>query len=374
MQLDNLAVVPPLSKSEIQQELEGLISTDRPRSDLFENFTGGSTGQPLRLFLDRARRESRTGATMRHDAWAGRHMGNRVALVWGAPLDRPPSSLRGRVRQWFEGRQLWLNTGSLDLSDFRKFNESLIKFEPEIILGYANSLALFANFLKENGLRTCSPKGIITSAEVLSDEARTVIQETFHSPVFNRYGCREFSVIASECEEHSGLHIMAEGLYVEIVDGAGQPVAAGEIGDILVTDLLNFGMPLVRYQIGDRGSWAVGVCPCGRSLPRLQSIAGRVTDFVVGSDQRLILGVFLATYVIAQTAIVGPCTDCSVASWSHSISRVPWSWIQFYNPHPRFLFSAMRKHVGALEMEMEIVDDIQPESSGKLLFCKSELR
>ena len=190
---------------------------------------------------------------MRHDEWAGRRLGDRVALIWGAPTDFSSSTLKSRLRQWFEGPQLWLNTGRLCVDEFAEFNRRLRDFRPTIILGYANSLALFARFLSENERPTCSPKAIISSAEILSEEARAAIQLVFGCPVFNRYGCREVSVVASECEQHQGLHIMAEGLYVEIVDRNGHPVTEGEVGDILVTDLLNYGMPLIRYRIGDRG-------------------------------------------------------------------------------------------------------------------------
>src|SRR5207248_7261417 len=109
---------------------------------------------------------------------------------------------------------------------------------------------------------------------------------------------------ASECSEHSGLHVMSEGLYLEIETPNG-PAAPGEMGAVLVTDLLNGAMPLIRYRIGDMAAWADGPCPCGRGLPRLGRVAGRVTDFLVGCDGRLVSGVFLATYVVAQRPSLG---------------------------------------------------------------------
>lgn len=370
--LKQFSVIPPLTKSEIQNHVESLIASNWPRKDLIENFTGGSTGQPLRLLHDRARHESRTGATMRHDAWAGRRWGDRVALFWGAPVDAPIATYRYRIRRWLAGQQLWLNTGNLKVDDFPKFNEELKEFQPAVIIAYANSLALFARFLKENKLAACAPRGIITSAEILTEESRELIQDVFGCPVFNRYGCREVSVIASECERHDGLHIMAEGLYVEVVDPNGQPVAEGETGDILVTDLLNYAMPLIRYRIGDRGSWVTGECACGRGLPRLKSIAGRVTDFVVGSDRQLVSGVFLATYVIAQRPSLGR-VQIIQSRLGHVHFRVcPGSGFDLETDR-NYLFTEMRKHVGPLEMGLELVDEIPPERSGKLLFCKSEI-
>ncbi|MDP9179468.1 MAG: phenylacetate--CoA ligase family protein, partial [Gemmatimonadota bacterium] len=99
--------------------------------------------------------------------------------------------------------------------------------------------------------------------------------------VFNRYGCREVGDIAHECGSHNGLHLNAEFIHIEIVDGAGNPCKPGETGDILVTCLENYGMPLIRYAIGDRGSWATrSVCPCGRGLPMLDTVEGRSLDVV----------------------------------------------------------------------------------------------
>ena len=139
---------------------------------------------------------------------------------------------------------------------------------------------------------------------MLENGDRALLEEVFGCPVFNRYGCREVSVMASECPAHCGLHVMAEGLYLEIETPNG-PAAPGEMGAILVTDLLNGAMPLIRYRIGDLAAWAEGPCPCGRGLPRLRSVAGRVTDFLVGADGRLVSGVFLATYVVAQRPSLG---------------------------------------------------------------------
>src|SRR5262249_36293897 len=158
---------------------------------------------------------------------------------------------------------------------------------------YARSAVLFARYLEERGRTAYRPHSLITSAEVLEEEDRAVLERVFGCEVFNRYGCREVSVVASECEAHSGLHTMAEGLYIEI-DIGGRPAAPGQTGGILVTDLLNGAMPLIRYRIGDLGAWADGPCPCGRGLPRLRNVAGRVTDFLVGCDGRLVSGVYLA--------------------------------------------------------------------------------
>ncbi len=213
---------------------------------------------------------------------------------------------------------------------------------------------------------------MITSAEVLEAADRELLESVFGCPVFNRYGCREVSVIASECPSHRGLHVMAEGLYVEIETPDG-PAAPGQVGSILVTDLLNPAMPLIRYRIGDMGSWAPGVCPCGRHLPRLEHVAGRVTDFLVGCTGQLVSGVFLATYVVAQRPSLG-----QVQIHQRRAGHLTWK----LRPGPGFdadadadyLRRATREHLGSgATADIEPVREFPPSPSGKFLFSQSSV-
>ena len=131
------------------------------------------------------------------------------------------------------------------------FCERLREYQPQFVLAYANTLALFARFVRKAGLTPMRPKAIICSGEFLTAESRELIESTFGCPVFNRYGSREFSVIASECDQHTGMHVNAENLLVEVVVN-GVP-SIGQEGEIVVTDLRNRAMPLIRYQTRDDG-------------------------------------------------------------------------------------------------------------------------
>ena len=186
---------------------------------------------------------------------------------------------------------MWLDAGCLTEERMLEFHQELHRYRPRIIQAYARAVVMFARFLQAAGLTAHQPHSIVTSAEILEKEDRDLLEQVFSCPVYNRYGCREVSVLASECSAHSGLHVMAEGLYLEIETPNG-PAAPGEMGAVLVTDLLNGAMPLIRYRIGDMAAWADGPCPCGRGLPRLERVAGRVTDFLIGADGRLVSGVY----------------------------------------------------------------------------------
>jgi phenylacetate-CoA ligase len=291
-------------------------------------------------------------------------------VVWGAPRDRPADAWRSRLRDAVLREPLWLDAGLLTEERMRHFHSELHRYRPRIVRAYAGALALFARFLQSRGLEAYRPHSIITSAEVLEDADRSLMETTFGCRVFNRYGCREVSVVASECPAHSGLHVMAEGLYVEIETAHG-PAAPGEVGAVLITDLLNGAMPLIRYRVGDMAAWADGDCPCGRGLPRLTKVAGRVTDFLVGADGRLVSGVFLATYVVAQRPSLGQVQIVQSQAGAVTYRIRPG---RYFDPvaDVAYLRRATREHLGAEALvEWELANDLPPEPSGKFLFSRS---
>ena len=367
---DDLRALPILEKRDIQEQGDDMVARNWPRGDLIRNQTGGSTGTPVSFYLSKARKCSRAAATLRHNRWAGWRIGDRAAVIWGAPQDRPPDSRRARLRGALLREPLWLDTGNVTEASLAAFHTELLRYRPRIIQAYARSAVLFARYAQASGLTPHRPHAIVTSAEVLEDDERRLLEDVFGCPVYNRYGCREVSVVASECAAHSGLHVMAEGLYVEIETPNGA-AAPGEMGSILVTDLLNLAMPLIRYRIGDLGAWASGVCSCGRGLPRLERVAGRVTDFLVGDDGRLVSGVFLATYVVAQRPSLG-----QVQIRQHEAGALT------YRIKPgrdfnstgdlEYLRSTTRRYLGErMRIDSELVQELSPEPSGKFLFSRS---
>ena len=138
---------------------------------------------------------------------------------------------------------------------------------------------------------------MISSAQVLPSQSREVIEQQFDCGVFDKYGAREFSGIAYECEAHIGHHVVAENYIVEIIKD-GRPVKPGEVGEVAITDLNNHCMPFIRYRIGDLAT-AMDPdehCPCGRGLPRIGSIEGRVQSIILGANGRYLLGTFFSHF------------------------------------------------------------------------------
>ncbi len=371
--LEDLAQFPVLTKADIQNHRDSLLAEGFPPDQMFLDHTGGSTGRPISYYQSLDVDLSRKAFTRRHNTWAGYRVGDKAAWVWGASRDLPPPTWKSRLRRAILDRSIYLDTGHFTDEKMLAFNEKMKKFRPKIIHAYARALAHLARFFKDHDLAAYQPHSIITSAEVLDPTDRNVIEEVFGCPVFNRYGCREVGVLASECHEHSGLHTTAEGLYIEVV--AGDRLARpGEVGKVLVTDLLNFAMPLVRYEIGDMAAFEPEPCPCGRGLPRLKNVAGRVTDFVVGSDGRLVSGVFLATYVVAKRPTLGQVQIHQDVAGELTYKIAPSQGTSTAEADLEFLRASTKKYLGdATRVDFQFVEEIASETSGKFMFCRSSV-
>jgi phenylacetate-CoA ligase len=288
----DLAKLPVLGKEQIRNELVHHLSEGFERDKTVHKRTGGSTGVPIHIYMDFEAASFKKAAAERHDGWAKRAPGDSIGAVWGDTDG--PQPWRTRLRSALTDRAFYLDTLKFDQEHIEAFLARLVKIRPPVLMGHAHSVFRLAEYVRDHGISRISFDGIITTAMVLTDVERKVIEEVFQSPVFNRYGCEELSIIASECEEHTGMHIFSEGLYLECLgDDSSVP------RKLIITDLANVAMPLIRYEIGDCGILATGQCPCGRGLPRLLEVSGRTADFLYNPDGVPIFGIsILDTFVI----------------------------------------------------------------------------
>jgi phenylacetate-CoA ligase len=290
---EDLRLLPVLTKRDIQDHQDLLVSSNVPPNKRQQNQTGGSTGSPLQFLVDVERFDSRMASTVRHNSWAGLRIGDWYAHPWGSRFDVGDTPDPNPAwRQKFLYRNLSLHTAAVSEEAMMRFVEVLRRYRPKYMVAYAQSAVLFAEFCTANNIHDISFESMIVSAEMLLPGKRAILEETFRGKVFDRYGCREVSVIASECEYHSGLHVNADALIVEVEPAPNLPAGMGRV---LVTDLLNRSMPLIRYEIGDLASLDTDMhCPCGRSLPLIGKIQGRTSDFLRLPSGRMIAGPSLA--------------------------------------------------------------------------------
>jgi phenylacetate-CoA ligase len=285
--LDDFARLPPLTRQEIADHRIELCSTSY-QGKLLPHATGGSSGQPTRFFRTYESYDWRTAAKDRVYEWSGWRLGQRSVYLWGAPIGSVP-----RIQAWkarsYEAihRQLVFNTFSQSEELWERIYAAIWRFRPVLAVGYVSSLEQFATYLWSTGRALPPLRAVIAAAEPVFPAARRSIEAGFRAPLFNTYGSREFMSIAGECERHDGLHVNAENLIVETIGSPGL-----RDGEILVTDLHNYGMPFLRYAIGDLGALSHGACACGRGLPRLSAIEGRVLDMLRTGDGRKVPGEF----------------------------------------------------------------------------------
>jgi phenylacetate-CoA ligase len=294
----------PIIDGEIVRAQRLRLRAFLPGMRLIAKSTGGSSGAPVHFDLDTESNERRTAAWHRGYSWAGAAPGTKQLYLWGVALGQRP-----RWKEWKDclynrlQRRFVLN--SFDLTEERvpDFLRQLNRYRPDVLVAYTNPLYVFARSLDEHGIQPFSPRALVVGAEKLHPFQRTLIERVFRAPVFETYGSREFMLIGAECERHEGLHLTMENLLVEVLDNEGRPTIAGEEGNVVITDLYNYGMPFIRYANGDRAIAGWGTCSCGRGLPLLRSVVGRRLDVLETADGRLIPGEFFPHLVKDYPAI-----------------------------------------------------------------------
>jgi phenylacetate-CoA ligase len=370
---DDIRAVPIMTKADLRAHQDDLLSDPYRGAQLERKKTSGSTGVSVEVLVDEAAQEFKRACVLRSDEWSGWRLGERIAAIWGNPQIR--TDWKGRLRRaLLERNYAYLDTLKMDETAMSDFADALLRKPPSLLFGHAHSLHLFAAYLraKRRGA-TIRPRGIISSCMVLHDWERRTIEEVFQCPVTNRYGCEEVSLIACECERHDGLHVNADGIYLEVLRPDGEPCAAGEPGMIVVTDLANRAMPMIRYQVGDMGVLSDRRCAGGRGLPLLERIEGRVADYVVTPRGELISGISLtenfAVMVpgLAQLQIVQEEVDRFLFRvvkapefGERSLETIRRLVVERFGPEVRY--------------QCEYVDRIPQEPSGKYRFCISKVK
>jgi phenylacetate-CoA ligase len=169
----------------------------------------------------------------------------------------------------------------------RVFAEMLVRWQPMMFRAYASALSLFAEYIREKRITGIRPKLIETTAEKVSEQQRQLLEDVFQCPVADWYTARELGTIAFQCPS-GGLHI-SETRYLEVIAN-GKPAQPNQLGEVAITSTHQLAMPLIRYKLGDMAIFQSEPCPCGRGLPSLQEVVGRVQDFLVTADGRFVHG------------------------------------------------------------------------------------
>lgn len=279
--LDDLEKVPFLTKGDIKNNIDRLISKDRKRR-LTRYATSGSTGHPLIFYLSNERIAANKAAYLILYGWWGLEIGDREVVLWGSSHDILAYSVLKKMRDRLLRTHL-LPAFRLGERDMYKYISFIQKYRPKDIFGYAHSIYLLTRFANNRNLKLddIGIRVVFTTAELLHDFQRELIEKVFGCHVSNCYGGRESGLIAFECPK-GNMHLNPN-IVTEFIKN-GSRVAPGEIGEITITDPDSYGMPFIRYRTGDEGILGeAGQCACGKNFPVIKKIVGRDTDYVVNS-------------------------------------------------------------------------------------------
>ena len=279
--------LPMLDRKDLQADFSTLRSSAVPTSHgkVVEGQSSGSTGTPVRFLGTAATQLFWEVLTLREHLWQRRDFAGKLAAIrikvedahfpdWGAPvatISRSGPAATLSIRTDVAAQLDWLR-----------------REDPDYLITHASNLGALAQLAAERGIRLPRLRQARTYSEALRPGLRAAVRTTWGVEIADVYSCEEAGVIALQCPDHANgehYHIQSENLVVEILDEQGRPCTPGQTGEVVLTTLHNFAMPLIRYRIGDHAE--VGApCACGRGLPVLRRIHGRQRNMVVLPDGR----------------------------------------------------------------------------------------
>jgi phenylacetate-CoA ligase len=283
---EDFARLPALDKESLRDHASELIATNYAREHMRKVTTGGSTGEPVQLYYDQAYFDWGWAALLRNMAWTGFVQGERQAWITRESTGGWMRELRLAIeRKWVAGVVVQSPETVASWAD------QLVRQQPRLVYSTPSSrLTALATYLIDNGVRLDSVHAVMTSSETLLDDTRRLIERAFGAQVFNQYGSTECLSVAAECPAGS-MHINADINYVEYQRVS--PTAT--VNELVITPLFDYGMPLLRYRLKDVGEPVHGRCECGRTLPRMSALVGRLTGTVTLSN-----GTVLTPYALEE--------------------------------------------------------------------------
>ncbi len=298
-----LSSLPMLTKDIIRARFEELRSSRPPARGTYLNTSGGSSGEPICVVQDQ---EYADWSAATEEYFYKRFLNvdperERKVILWGSPRDlaRVINSLPIRLHRWATYSK-WLDAYRVSPEIWQRYIEEINAFRPVVIKGYAGSLWQISRFIMRGNIKIHRPRCIYSSAETLDDRMRRDIEEAFQAKVHDFYGSREVGAIAGECRA-GRRHVFVFNNMVEVFDRSAEiPLPPGKSGRLIISNLHNYSMPILRYDIGDVGEVKTDPCPCGSTLPWLAGLRGRANDFLQTKDGRM----------VSSCLVTGMFTDC----------------------------------------------------------------
>ena len=281
---ERLRALPILTRAALRDGYESLKSRAYPaeQGQAAETRSSGSTGAPVRVMATGVTRLFWGAITLRDHAWHGRNLAGKLAVIRrGVTPGSAPSWGKATAGLAATGEAVMLDVDG----DVGSQLDWLERQAPAYLLTYPS---LAAELARESLARGRGLPGLLevrTLGESLGSDLRALCREAWGVALADTYSAEEVGYIALQCPQHEHYHVQAESLLLEVLDEQGEPCAPGQPGRVVVTDLHNFATPLIRYELGDYAEPGPP-CACGRTLPVLNRILGRVRNVLVAPDGR----------------------------------------------------------------------------------------
>jgi len=358
--LDNLQTIPLLSKDLLRTHPEYFISQDSSKDKMFQYSTSGTTGTPLTIYYTQDMHRNWSAAyDVRVRGWAGVNHRMSRAMIGGRLVVPKANSKPPFWRYNFAERQLYMSAFHISPTNASEYVKALNKYKPDYLVGYASSHFFLARMIVEQKLSVYQPKAVLTSSEKLTSIMRETIENAYHCHVFDAYSGVEACCLTSECEHHR-MHVSPDVGIIELLDENGIQVKPGIPGEIVATGLLNFEQPLIRYRTGDLAVWSEEPCPCGRQMPVIKELIGRIEDTVIGPDGREAVrfhGIFVGLPHIIEGQVI-----------QETLSNFRLRLVvqdNFNDLDRKVLQERFNQRLGPIDLKIELVDEIERTERGK---------
>lgn len=292
--MDDYRRLPELDRETIRARKPDLVSRKYAMSELRPANTGGTTSTPMQFYRDIPGTSMKVALQCRLNEMSGYRLGDPALWMWGAQADfaaRP--SWKWSMLEKYGLANYYLPIRTLEDATFAQYVREMQKYRPVVLYGFSNLIDLFSQYVARNHCDVPRPKAVICSAESLSASARENIRRALHAPVHDHYGSRETGMVALDLDGKTGMRFHGAGCLVEFVPV--QRTTEGWIARLVLTDLLNQGMPFLRHNTSDCVLVQDAGLDVRSAFPVVDKVQGRFQDNIALSSGKLVPGISITS-------------------------------------------------------------------------------
>lgn len=359
--IDHITSIPFLNKDTFRKlgTTAMLSSKLEPHGEYLAS--SGSTGTPTMIRMSKRMQQTYYAfVESRMNNWAGVNYKIPRGTIGGRRIIREGSSKGPYYRYNFVEKQTYYSAYHISAKSAPNYLEGMVKNNVRYMTGYASSNYFLARFIEEAGLKAPQLDAVLTSSEKLTKEMRDTFYRVYGCKTYDSYNGVEATCLISDCE-YGKLHISPDVGIVEILNSNNENCLPGETGEIVTTGLLNFDQPMIRYRMGDFITLSKGQsCKCGRTMPIVEEIVGRIEDMVIGKDGREMVR-FHSIFVNIPSIIEGQIIQHTLTNFEIKLvvsKRLNQDELQLIK-------GRMKSQLGEVDIVVNIVDSILKGSNGK---------